>query len=56
MYRHDFSYGPEDTSQDALKALKYLKPTFELREQFSYNNIVGAPFTVVMIATYATLM
>ncbi|KAH7929367.1 beta-lactamase/transpeptidase-like protein [Leucogyrophana mollusca] len=43
--RHDFSYGPYDTPRDALVRLRYLRPAFELREKWSYNNqmfMVGA--------------
>ncbi|KAH7890288.1 beta-lactamase/transpeptidase-like protein [Phlebopus sp. FC_14] len=50
--RHDYSYGPYDTARDAIIRLKYLRPAFELREQWSYNNImfiVGAH----IIATYS---
>ncbi|KAF9233586.1 beta-lactamase/transpeptidase-like protein, partial [Melanogaster broomeanus] len=50
--RHDLSYGPLDTPHDFLTRLRYLRPAFELREQWSYNNImyvVGAH----IIATYA---
>ncbi|KIJ64017.1 hypothetical protein HYDPIDRAFT_91246 [Hydnomerulius pinastri MD-312] len=50
--RHDYSYGPLDTAQDAVTRLRYLRPAFELREQWSYNNImfmVGAH----IIATYS---
>lgn len=38
--RHDASYGPSDTPQEMITRLKYLRPAFELREQWSYNNIV----------------
>ncbi|KAF9233583.1 beta-lactamase/transpeptidase-like protein [Melanogaster broomeanus] len=50
--RHELSYGPLDTPDDLLTRLRYLRPAFELREQWSYNNImymVGAH----IIATYA---
>lgn len=37
---HDLSYGPDDatTSFDVVKRLKYLKPTYELRQKYQYNN------------------
>lgn len=38
--RHDFSYGPYETPLDVIRRLKHLKPAFELREQWSYNNIM----------------
>ncbi|GBE87212.1 hypothetical protein SCP_1004590 [Sparassis crispa] len=43
--RHDFSYSFQDTSLDVVKRLRYLKPAFELREQWYYNNqmyVLGA--------------
>lgn len=36
--RHDYSYGPYDSAKDAVLRLRYLRPAFELREQWSYNN------------------
>ncbi|KAG1735692.1 beta-lactamase/transpeptidase-like protein [Suillus paluster] len=36
--RHDYSYGPYDSAKDAVMRLRYLRPAFELREQWSYNN------------------
>ncbi|KAH7914454.1 beta-lactamase/transpeptidase-like protein [Hygrophoropsis aurantiaca] len=50
--RHDYSYGPYDTPFDAVVRMKYLRPAFELREKWSYNNqmfMVGAH----IIATYS---
>ncbi|TFY81752.1 hypothetical protein EWM64_g2261, partial [Hericium alpestre] len=50
--RHDFSYGPNDTLPDAVRKLQHLRPAFELREKWSYNNMMymlGAH----LIATYA---
>ncbi|KIJ11027.1 hypothetical protein PAXINDRAFT_177403 [Paxillus involutus ATCC 200175] len=38
--KHDYSYGPSDTPHDAVTRLRYLRPAFELREQWSYNNIM----------------
>lgn len=49
--RHDYSYAPLDTAEDILQRLRYLRPAFELRERFSYNNqmyMVGA----YIISTY----
>ncbi|KZP12157.1 beta-lactamase/transpeptidase-like protein [Athelia psychrophila] len=36
--RHDLSYGPSLTSSEFVSRLRYLRPSYELREQFSYNN------------------
>ncbi|KAI0063205.1 beta-lactamase/transpeptidase-like protein [Artomyces pyxidatus] len=50
--RHDYSYRPTDNSSTLFKKLQALRPAFELREQWSYNNImytVGA----YIISTYA---
>ena len=47
--RHDASYGPSDTPQDMITRLKHLRPAFELREQFSYNNIVCPPLPFLCV-------
>ncbi|KAL4251706.1 class-A beta-lactamase family protein [Abortiporus biennis] len=44
--RHDFSYGKFDTPIDVIRKMKHLKPTLELREQYSYNNLM------YMVATH----
>jgi len=36
--RHDGSYSPKDTAQDVIKRMKYLRPTYEPRQKFAYNN------------------
>ncbi|KAG2141556.1 beta-lactamase/transpeptidase-like protein [Suillus cothurnatus] len=36
--RHDYSYGPDDSPKDDVLRIRYLRPAFELREQWSYNN------------------
>ncbi|KAJ3550435.1 hypothetical protein NM688_g5078 [Phlebia brevispora] len=33
---HDFSYKPTDTPLDVIRRLRYMKPTFELRQNFQY--------------------
>ena len=38
--RHDFSYARNDTAVSVLERLDELRPAFELRERYSYNNIV----------------
>ncbi|KAG1768064.1 beta-lactamase transpeptidase-like protein [Suillus placidus] len=50
--RHDYSYGPDDSPKDEVLRMRYLKPAFELREQWSYNNNM---FTTVahIIETYS---
>ncbi|KAL4254577.1 class-A beta-lactamase family protein [Abortiporus biennis] len=35
---HDFSYEKSDTPIDLIRRMKHLKPTHELREEWSYNN------------------
>ncbi|OBZ74859.1 Penicillin-binding protein 4* [Grifola frondosa] len=50
--RHDFSYKADDTPADVMRRLRYLKPAYELREQWSYNNqmyVLGAH----IISTYS---
>ncbi|KAG2069269.1 beta-lactamase/transpeptidase-like protein [Suillus decipiens] len=36
--RHDFSYGPHESLKDDVLRMRHLRPAFELREQWSYNN------------------
>ncbi|KAF8132830.1 beta-lactamase/transpeptidase-like protein [Boletus edulis] len=50
--RHDAAYGPSDMPLDMIGRLRYLRPAFELREQWSYNNIMYMVATHV-IETYA---
>ncbi|EIM80585.1 beta-lactamase/transpeptidase-like protein [Stereum hirsutum FP-91666 SS1] len=38
--RHDAAYSPSDTAAIAISRLQYLRPAFELRAQWSYNNIM----------------
>ncbi|KLO13824.1 beta-lactamase/transpeptidase-like protein [Schizopora paradoxa] len=38
MPRHDGSNGPKDTARDVVKRLKYLRPAYEPRQKFAYNN------------------
>ncbi|KAJ3550437.1 hypothetical protein NM688_g5077 [Phlebia brevispora] len=35
---YDLSYKPTDTPLDVVKRMRHLKPTFELRQQYQYNN------------------
>ncbi|KZP23442.1 beta-lactamase/transpeptidase-like protein [Athelia psychrophila] len=52
--RHDLSYGPSLTSSEFVSMLRYLRPSYELREQFSYNNHASIMFVVAahIISTY----
>ncbi|KAF8132810.1 beta-lactamase/transpeptidase-like protein [Boletus edulis] len=50
--RHDAAYGPSDKPLDMIGRLRYLRPAFELREQWSYNNIMYMVAAHV-IETYA---
>ncbi|KZV71301.1 beta-lactamase/transpeptidase-like protein [Peniophora sp. CONT] len=38
--RHDFAYARNDTAVSVLARLDELRPAFELRERYSYNNIM----------------
>ncbi|KAJ3557983.1 hypothetical protein NM688_g1175 [Phlebia brevispora] len=38
--RHDFSYTPHDTPLSVVRKMRYLRPAFELRERFHYNNMM----------------
>lgn len=50
--RHDFAYGPHDTPLDVVRRLKHLRPAFELREHWSYNNIMYIT-TAHIVSKYA---
>ena len=39
--RHDYSYSRDDTSESVLVRLRDLRPAYELRERYSYSNIVS---------------
>lgn len=39
-YRHDYAYTASDTPRDVVHRLRHLRPTFELRQNFQYNNLV----------------
>ncbi|TDL17828.1 beta-lactamase/transpeptidase-like protein [Rickenella mellea] len=50
--RHDLSYSRTDSAKDAVRRLRYLKPTFELRQQWQYNNqMYGAGSHIVSTYT-----
>ncbi|EKM60499.1 uncharacterized protein PHACADRAFT_179759, partial [Phanerochaete carnosa HHB-10118-sp] len=38
--RHDFSYHPTDKPVDVIRRMRYLRPAFELRQRYHYNNQV----------------
>lgn len=38
--RHDHAYSRNDTSASVLSRIRDLRPAFELRERYSYSNIV----------------
>ena len=42
MDRHEFSYARDDTPLTLIRRLRYLKPTYEPRQQWFYNNQVRA--------------
>ncbi|KAI0063206.1 beta-lactamase/transpeptidase-like protein [Artomyces pyxidatus] len=53
--RHDLSYGPTNTSATVVKNLRNLRPAFELREQWSYNNqmyMVGAHIIATLTGSF----
>ncbi|KIP11152.1 hypothetical protein PHLGIDRAFT_28072 [Phlebiopsis gigantea 11061_1 CR5-6] len=50
--RHDFSYKPTDKPLDVLRRMQYLRPAFELRQRWHYNNqmyMLGA----YLVSTYS---
>ena len=40
VLRNDYSFKPNNTVVDVTRNLRNLRPTFELREQWQYNNQV----------------
>jgi CubicO group peptidase (beta-lactamase class C family) len=46
--RHDHSVSNEDTAFTILRKLRHLKPIHELREKFSYNNLMYIAATAVV--------
>lgn len=40
--RHDYSVHPQDSPLDVVFRMKHLRPAFELRAHWNYNNLVGA--------------
>lgn len=38
--RHDLQYQRNDSARDVVRRLRHLRPTWELREQYHYNNQV----------------
>ncbi|OCH90085.1 beta-lactamase/transpeptidase-like protein [Obba rivulosa] len=44
MPRHDFSYRGGDLPRDIVKRMRHLNPAYELREQWSYNNMAYTHF------------
>ena len=40
VLRNDYSYKPNNSVSDVTRNLRNLRPTFELREQWQYNNQV----------------
>ncbi|KAH8093156.1 beta-lactamase/transpeptidase-like protein [Cristinia sonorae] len=50
--RHDLSYTAADSPKDVVRRMRHLKPTFELRERFSYNNQMFI-LAAHIIATYS---
>ncbi|KAI0090893.1 beta-lactamase/transpeptidase-like protein [Irpex rosettiformis] len=46
LSRHDLQFQQNDSTQDITRRLQYLRPSWELREQYHYNN------QMYMVATY----
>ncbi|PCH42876.1 beta-lactamase/transpeptidase-like protein [Wolfiporia cocos MD-104 SS10] len=52
MPRHDFSYGPGDSPRSVTRKLRDLQPAYELRQKWSYNNMMYK-MASYLVATYA---
>ena len=53
--RHEFSYSRGDTPLDTIRRLRHLKPAFELREKWSYNNLVRSQSVYVSLHSLSSL-
>ncbi|KZT55793.1 beta-lactamase/transpeptidase-like protein [Calocera cornea HHB12733] len=53
MPRHDLAYSPAMDLGQLVHSLRYLRPTFELREQWQYNNMMyaTASYLVSLLST-----
>lgn len=53
---HDLSYGLLDAPIDLVRKLRYLRPQFELRKQWMYNNQVGQSSIQIRILLLISLL
>ncbi|KZP01817.1 beta-lactamase/transpeptidase-like protein [Calocera viscosa TUFC12733] len=49
---NDLAYGPDSSTKEIVKGLRYLRPGAELREKFQYNNLMYMTIAHI-IATYS---
>jgi hypothetical protein len=49
---HDSSFKPNYSVRDVTKNLRNLRPTFELREHYQYNNQVMTFYSSVLAMAY----
>ncbi|KAI0821223.1 beta-lactamase/transpeptidase-like protein [Irpex lacteus] len=54
LSRHDLQYQRNDSARDVVRRLRHLRPTWELREQYHYNNQMYILASHI-IATYSGL-
>ncbi|KAJ3482349.1 hypothetical protein NLI96_g7040 [Meripilus lineatus] len=52
LSRHELSYAPSDTPQAVVRHMRYLRPLYEFRERWLYNNQMYI-FGTHIISTYA---
>ena len=50
-FSHDYSYKKKDNIMDITRNLRNFRPTFELREQFLYNNQVWLSCSPVLVVS-----
>jgi len=48
MPRHDLAYSPKVDIKQLVQSLRHLRPTFELREEYQYNNMMFATASYIV--------
>ncbi|KAI0075191.1 beta-lactamase/transpeptidase-like protein [Panus rudis PR-1116 ss-1] len=48
--RHDYTYKPGDSALDVVQRMRHLKPAFELRQRWSYNNQASQHYMYILVA------
>jgi hypothetical protein len=54
MLRHELSYHHGEAAIDVIRRMRYLRPAYELRETWHYNNMVRVTVLFCMAGTKKT--